>query len=140
MSLLLEYLTREDLHALATRIFGRCDELGDYDDELTCRFKNRRIEFVYDPEEGLVEVSFFFDQDEPTGGISPDVFTTGRELQSGTMEGIQKFVEFARELRKHDIGIKYETEGRRREDLYKRVMQKAGMSSTFSRGGYWTWR
>jgi len=141
--LLLEAFTREDLRALATRIFGHCDEWYDYDDdddyELTCRFKNRKIEFVYYPEERLIEVSFFF-ADDPTGGVSPDVFTTGRELQSGTMEGIRKFEEFASELRKRGIGVKYETEGMRREDLYKRVMRKAGMTLAGSRGGYWTWR
>ncbi len=140
-----EDFTKQDLLALATRIFGQCEKSWEHSWAYSaeCKFKNRSIELTYRPQDRVVGISFFF-LELPPGGASDDVFTTGRELQPGTLEGIRKFEEFAKELKKRGIGIEYETEGSRREELYKKVLQKAGFSAINPEAsietGDWRWR
>ncbi len=140
MSLLLEF-DHKELLEIATRIFGNCDEF--YTD-VNCVFRNRDIELTYYPHEKLVGVMFHFLEPPARFSEDPD-FPTGRELQPGTMEAIKKFGELAKELKKHNIGITYRTEGRR-IDLYKKVMEKAGLRGTplgWHTGvetGEWVWR
>lgn len=139
MSLLLEF-DAKDVLDLAERIFGhgRCGRDGR---EVRCWYSNRGITFTYDSNDRMIDVGFDFIDDPEE--ISADTLTTARRLQPGTMETIRKFKEFATELKKHGIGIKYRTRGRR-IDLYKKVLQQAGMSGTelgpIQHASGWEWR
>jgi len=134
--LLEEEFSKQDLLGLAKRIFGGCRYLGN----ITCTFGNRYVAFSYYPHKSLINVSFnFLEQPEHRSLTEPTGFATARELQPGTMTAIRKFEEFARELKKRGIGITYITGGRRL-GLYKRVLEKAGMSVASSSGGFPVWR
>jgi len=134
MGLLLEF-NKEEFMALAERIFGACRESGS--NAAICKFKNRNIELDYYHGERLVGISFLWAAGERPGEVSakdPHTYGSGREVQSGTIEGIRKFKEFAQELKKRNIGIIYVALGRR-EKLYDRIMKQAGMRQ--SGGGEW---
>ncbi len=137
-----EYFTGDDLVALATRIFGNCDHISDDDpdyEEVHCKFKNRDIEFVYEPENNLVDISFFWiEQPADPRGVEGVISQAGK-VQAGTMEGIRKFEEFARELKKRGIGVSYTASGKR-EKIYRKVMQKAGMEITDPWLSAYVWR
>ena len=133
---LLEEMTKDDILDLATRIFGDCKKRHN----ITCQFENRYIAFSYYPSRSLISVAFnFLEEPERPSLTEPTSFTTARELQPGTMTAIRKFEEFASELKKRGVGITYITGGRRL-NLYKRVMEKVGMSVTSSSGGFPVWR
>lgn len=129
-----EFFNQGDLLSLTKSIFGNCDVhwLGG----IGCDFSNRDILFRYHPDKNSVEISFYFIDDPEEKSQGP--YVTGRRLQSGTMAGVRKLQQFATELKKRGIGISYSTQGKR-GDIYKRVLQKAGMSGTTDMGN-WAWR
>ena len=128
--------SRDKLLEIANRAFGGCKP--DYPRYVDCKFSNREVNISYWPEEKAVSVIFSFVS--APEHLAADTFPTGRELQGGTIEGIRKFQAFATELKKYGIGIKYTTEGHRREDLYSKVLKKAGMSAVTTGDQGWIWR
>ncbi len=136
MSLLLEF-TSEKLLEIVKRIFGDCRNYPNLR-WTNCKFKNREISFTYHPHAQIVSISFDFLEDPEEFG-KPEAFYSARRLQAGTIEGISKVREFAKELKSHGIGIAYTTEGRRREKLYARIMKQAGFKKPDDPSGEWHW-
>jgi len=135
MNLLLEF-SRDKLLEIAERIFGNCKKFSNR--WVDCDYQNREVSFNYWPEGKLINISFhFLEEPEKTEG---EPFPTARELQPGTIAGVRKFREFASELKKYGIGVTYTTEGRRREKLYSKVMQQAGLRQSPDRDYSWEWR
>jgi len=119
----LEFDERE-LLGLATRIFGKCDPEHN---GVSCYFKNREIEFHYDPFNDVVHIQFNWQTPPPRESGREEDFITSPEVQSGSMEGVRKFKEFLQELKQRDIGVAYEPADSRRGKLYSRVLRMVGM-------------
>jgi hypothetical protein len=113
------------LHTIAQSVFGDCEGMG----YINCRFQNRLLEFYYSSQTNSVEISFYWRASPKEVSNKNSEFTTGTQLQPGTVEAMHKLIEFARKLKEYKVNIKFFTEGRR-AIIYDKALAIAGYKKT----------
>lgn len=123
-----QQLTREDFYKLVKSFWGNCQHLDHPDRSIaSCNYENRHLVFSYIPSIQAVGIAFGWNE---TPAISSKetgtfVFATGANIQSGSIEGMHKFINLAKIFKSHGLKIGFTTSGRR-EKLYDRALSMAG--------------
>jgi hypothetical protein len=134
-------LSTDDLYKIAQRIWGSCSTgHGPNKDTnqfwVNCDFENRELFFLYLPERKLLGISFgWAEEPETLSNKERNTFPTANKMQSGTLSGAHKFIEFTKIIKSHNISIKFITKGRR-YPFYDKILKMAGYKQLAT--GYYT--
>lgn len=112
----------EILQNIAQSIFGACERAGD---NIDCTFKNRYLEFEYFKPLNSVYIAFMWKRQPEVLSKRNKEFDTSVQLQQGSVEGMHKFIEFAKKLKEYNVRIDFSTDGKRKV-LYDKVLTSAG--------------
>jgi hypothetical protein len=130
-------LSQEDFYKIVKNSWGSCQHHEHPDNSVVaCDYENRHLIFNYIPSVQTVGIAFGWNKSPQTSSKEPTtLFAAGTELQSGTIEGMHKFVDLAKIFKLHGLKISFMTSGRR-EKLYDIALTRAGYHQTERPGLY----
>jgi hypothetical protein len=136
-----EFLLQEDyadFKQVVTSSFPDCTPTRTNDivpvptNSVVCKLAGRRIEVKYYPTyaqlpgKEVVHIQFFGRPMGAEASNKDQPYFTAQALMSGTVEGMHRFIEFARQCKARGWAITYISEGKRL-DVYAKAMERAGM-------------
>jgi hypothetical protein len=130
-------ISQEDFYKLVKNFWGDCTHYKHpMDSVVACDNLNRHLVFHYAIQLQIVNIAFGWnDKPETVSSKDNSVFSTGKELQPGTLEGMHKFINLAKAFKSHGLKVSFSTSGRRK-NLYDRALTMAGYQKTDKEGIY----